>query len=158
MNTDTIAPITNYYNIINNNIIINDDNNFLVERWAHIDQRLRELYYGYYTEDQDQEQDQDQDQEQDQDQDQDQDQEQEQEQEQEQAEDTSLTIEWDEPSTIDSPTSAARLICQSPIPFNYRPFVEEAEQQTANYPRNESEHDTDSTLSLSGDERDATRE
>jgi hypothetical protein len=140
MNTDTIAPITNYYNIINNNIIINDDNNFLVERWAHIDQRLRELYYGYYTEDEDQ------------------DQEQEQEQEQEQAEDTSLTIEWDEPSTIDSPTSAARLICQSPIPFNYRPFVEEAEQQTANYPRNESEHDTDSTLSLSGDEMDATRE
>ena len=138
MNTDTntIAPITNYYNIINNNIIINDDENFLVERWAHIDQRLRELYYGY-AQDQDQTEEQDQDQTEDQD----------------QAEDTSLEIEWETP---DSPTSAARLMCQSPIPFNYRPFIEAADQM-ANA-ENESD-DTDSTLSLSDDdELGASRE
>lgn len=135
MNTDTntITPIImNYHNnnIINNDIIniINDDDNFLVERWAHIDQRLRELYYGYA---------------------QDLEQEQEQEQDQEQDQDASLEIEWETP---ESPTAHDRLLCQSPIPFNYRPFIEAADQMT------NASADTDSTLSLSDGEPNTSRE
>ena len=134
--TTTISPIImNYRNniIINNdkiNTIINDDDNFLVERWAHVDQRLRELYYGYYAQDQDQE---DQDQE-------------------DQDQDTSLEIIWETP---ESPTATDRLMCQSPIPFNYCPFIEAVDQMIN--AENESD-DTDSTLSLSDDELGASRE